>query len=275
MDTAGEESIGRNFVIGCRHSSYNRAYAYPNPSPERLACNPMTFVSGVLCPFAHAKTPAEMLKYCKSPAHTRDLALWSFTFLLAQSNPLFALYSKPPINLFLTFVLTTPPTPNAGTILQILATALIPQSLSTLPTLSPALTSGLLYKSRPSKCKGVLTNCTAAGVTNCAALALDIYFCTPSDMCCSKLGASRGGKLKDAKIVMQSRIVKRANVGRGTARLGPPVEPKSCVNLLSLYKHRLRLAVLVARNLVVPAVVEDAEVWLTVEAAVSMVLAVK
>jgi hypothetical protein len=174
----------------------------------------------------------------------------------------------------LTFVLTTPPTPKAGTILQILAALLFAQSLSTLPTLSPVLTSGLLYKSKPSRCSGVLANCTAAGVTNCAALALLIYFCTPSLIWASKEGASSGGRLNEAKMVMQSRIVKSAKVGNGTAREGP-VEPKSCVNLLSLYRQRARLAVLVARNFGVPAVVEDAGIEYRVEEAVSMVLAVK
>jgi hypothetical protein len=66
-----------------------------------------------------------------------------------------------PIIPFLTLVLTTPPTPNAGTILHILASALFPQFITTLPTLPsfpPIRASGLLYKSKPSRCNGVLTN---------------------------------------------------------------------------------------------------------------------
>lgn len=75
-------------------------------------------------------------------------------------------------------------------------------------------------------------------------------------------------------MVMQSRTVKRAKVGRGTGRL-EPAEPKSWVNLLSLYRQRARLEVETARNLVVPAVVEEAGVEWTVEDTVSIVLAVK
>ncbi|KAG9679804.1 hypothetical protein KCU87_g346, partial [Aureobasidium melanogenum] len=69
---------------------------------------------------------------------------------------------------FLTLVLTTPPTPNAGTMRAILANELFNQSLLTLAHLSlaPSVPS-LLYRSRPSRCKGVEINCTAAGARNC------------------------------------------------------------------------------------------------------------
>jgi hypothetical protein len=145
-------------------------------------------------------------------------------------------YAILPMNCFLTFVLTTPPTPKAGIILHIRAAELFAQSLSTLPTRPsgpPTAAPGLLYRSSPSRCSGVDTSCTAAGVTNCAALALLMYRCTPSLMCCSKLGARTVGRLKDANIVRQSRTVKRAKVGSGTGR-ADPAEPKSWVNLLSL-----------------------------------------
>jgi len=56
-------------------------------------------------------------------------------------------------------------------------------------------------------------------------------------------------------MVRQSRIVKSAKVGRGTGREGP-VEPKSCVKRLSLYKQSARFAPDVATNFEVPAVVE-------------------
>jgi hypothetical protein len=142
-------------------------------------------------------------------------------------------YSIAPINRFRTFMFTTPPTPKAGTILHIRAAALLAQSRNTFALRSPLLAPGRLYRSSPSKCSGVLTSCTAAGVINCAALALLTYRLTPSLMCASKLGASSGGRLKLAKMVRQSRTVKRANVGRGTGR-ADPAEPKSWVNLLSL-----------------------------------------
>lgn len=138
-------------------------------------------------------------------------------------------YSSRRIIFFLTFVLTTPPTPNAGMILHIRAAALFAQSrktLAALPSGPPTPTPDRLYKSSPSKCSGVESNCTAAGVMNCAALALLMYLCTPSLMCCSILGASSGGRLKDAKMVMQSRTVKRAKVGSGTGRF-EPVEPNN------------------------------------------------
>jgi hypothetical protein len=90
----------------------------------------------------------------------------------------------------------------------------------------------------------------------------------------SMRGASKGGRLKEAKMVRQSRTVKRANVGIGTGRLGP-LEPKSWVNWLSLYRQRARLDVDVATNLVVPAVVEPMGVLARTEAKVSMAFAVK
>jgi hypothetical protein len=93
-------------------------------------------------------------------------------------------------------------------------------------------------------------------------------------MCASKPGASSGGRLKEAKMVRQSRTVKRAKVGRGTGR-DEPAEPKICVNLLSLYRQSARLVVDVPRNLGVPAVVDEGGVECRVEEAVSMVLAVK
>lgn len=70
-------------------------------------------------------------------------------------------------------------------------------------------------------------------------------------------------------------MVNRANVGSGTGRLFVDAEPNSCVNLLSLYKHRARLVVEVARNLGVPAVVVCAGWEWMVEEKVSIVLAVR
>ena len=63
------------------------------------------------------------------------------------------------------------------------------------------------------------------------------------------------GMLKEAKMVRQSRMVKRAKVGRGTGREAPEVLPNIWVKRLSLYRQRARLEVEVARNLEVPAVV--------------------
>ena len=116
----------------------------------------------------------------------------------------------------------------------------------------------------------------AAGVANWATLAAETNFLTPSPMCLSSLGASRGGRLKEAKMVRQSRMVKRAKVGRGTGRLGPAeAAAKSCVNWLSLYRHRARFEAEVAANLVVPAVVLVKGVCVRADETVSIVLAVK
>ena len=43
----------------------------------------------------------------------------------------------------------------------------------------------------------------------------------------------RGGRLKEAKMVMESRRAKRAKLGNGTGR-GVPAAPKSFANWLSL-----------------------------------------
>lgn len=109
----------------------------------------------------------------------------------------------------LTFLLTTPPTPNAGTILHILATALIPQFFLMMPHLSPQVTTfpfmlGLLYRSKPRRCIGVLSSCTLAGATNCAIVAPLRLLLNSSVMPLSIIGPSKGGRLKEAKMVRQS-----------------------------------------------------------------------
>ena len=178
----------------------------------------------------------------------------------------------------LTFVLTTPPTPKAGMILPILASALFAQSLTTLLVLPSAPRQpapGRLYRSSPSKWSGVLNICTAAGVTNWAADAADMYFRTSDDMCRSKRGARRGGRLKEANMVRQSRTVKRAKVGSGTGRGEDADELKSWVKRLSLYRQSARFAELVARNFGVPAVVIVGGLFRKVDVAVSIVFAVR
>ncbi len=80
--------------------------------------------------------------------------------------------------------------------------------------------------------------------------------------------------MKLAKMVRQSRTVKRANVGSGTGRFAPLL-PKSWVNWLSLYRHRARFEVDVARNFDVPAVVLENWVSVRAEEMVSMLFAVK
>ena len=89
-----------------------------------------------------------------------------------------------------------------------------------------------------------------------------------------RTGPSRGGTLKDANIVRQSRNVKRAYDGRGTGRGGPP-GPKSLANAWSLKRQRPMFAVDEAANLAVPLVTCEEGLFWTVEVMVSSVLAVK
>ena len=119
--------------------------------------------------------------------------------------------SPTPIIFLRTPLLTTPPTPNAGTTLPILATLLPNQSLPTFATLalhnvpSPR---GLLYRSNPHRCNGVLNSCIPAGAKNCATPTLPTDFSTCSDS--GSNGAMSGGRLNEAKIVRESRSAKRA-----------------------------------------------------------------
>lgn len=143
-------------------------------------------------------------------------------------------HSNLSIKPFLTLIFTTPPKPKAGTIRPIRAKQLLAQSLATLPALSCHRTFSLLYKSSPSRCNGVLTNCTAAGVKNCAALALLMCLSRDSPKWRERCGAMSGGRLKEAKTVRQSLSVKRAKVAAGTGRGIWFGEPNICVNRLSL-----------------------------------------
>jgi len=73
-------------------------------------------------------------------------------------------------------------------------------------------------------------SCTLAGARNCAAEVRLIYFSAASES--GILGASRGGRLKDAKTVKQSRAAKRAYEAPGMGRA--ETVPKRRVNWLSL-----------------------------------------
>lgn len=117
------------------------------------------------------------------------------------------IYSNLPISARLTFIFTTPPMPNAGIILPILAAAQTPQLLLTCLQRSAIVSPCRLYRSSPSKCKGVDISCTAAGAANCAAVAPDME---NGSFRWSKYGASKGGTLKLAKMVRQSRAAKSA-----------------------------------------------------------------
>ena len=79
--------------------------------------------------------------------------------------------------------------------------------------------------------------------------------------------------MNDAKIVRQSRAAKRAYVTGGMGR-GDPV-PKILVNWLSLYRHKLRLAALVATNFEGPLEICAADLFCVVDLNVSSELAAR
>lgn len=131
---------------------------------------------------------------------------------------IFYISSIEPIIVALIRALRTPPTPNAGAMRAIRAPKLGIQSLLTRFHLSLTGTGavfpfvlgtgrrGRLYKSSPSRWIGVETICTAEGITNCATFA----FATAEGATKSGIeGASRGGRLNDAKIVRESRAQNR------------------------------------------------------------------
>src|SRR5690242_9277784 len=210
-----------HYIMRSRNAQERRVHAYTMPVPC-TACRRRQQ--------QHKKRRECNQSFCSLPTRTPEHHL-----LLLLSARVY--YSSRPINPALTFVLTTPPTPNAGTIRPILASALLAQFLATWPTrpsAPPMLAPGRLYRSSPSRCRGVLTNWMAAGVTNCATLAPVTYLFIWSLMWASTFGAKSGGRLNEAKMVRESRTMKRANVESGTGRLGPLLLPKRWVNWLSL-----------------------------------------
>ena len=110
-----------------------------------------------------------------------------------------------------TSLLTTPPTPKAGTILPMRARLQPNQSRRTTLSLSlqVAWPRGRLYRSKPSRCNGVLKSCMAAGARNWAVLARLMCFSSSAPKP-GRRGAISGGRLKLAKTVMESRMAKRA-----------------------------------------------------------------
>lgn len=88
-------------------------------------------------------------------------------------------------------------------------------------------------------------------------------------------GAIMGGRLKDAKIVRESRRANNAYEILGIAATGDEGGPPNILaNCESLYTHRDMLTDEVARNFVVPDVIVEAGFAETVDKAVSTVLAV-
>jgi hypothetical protein len=86
------------------------------------------------------------------------------------------------------------------------------------------------------------------------------------------------GKLKEAKMVRQSRTAKRAYDSFGTTAAAAAAEedaPNMRAKHESLYTHRLMLTDDVARNLDVLGVTVEAGLEVTVECKVSTVLAVE
>ncbi len=165
--------------------------------------------------------------------------------------------SHRPTKLFLTPALTTPPTPKAGMILHIRAKLLISQSFLTFVkrALQPIIALRL-YKSSPSRCSGVDASCIAAGARNCAALARLTFFSTPS--LSGRRGAIIGGRLNEAKIVMESRSANSAYVAGGITLLTDVFGPNIFANCESLIRPSDMLMLDVATNFGTPAVVVSA-----------------
>ncbi|CAD6565855.1 MAG: hypothetical protein ASARMPRED_008014 [Alectoria sarmentosa] len=101
-----------------------------------------------------------------------------------------------------------PQLPRAGSGVLSVATAVGGDGHATLVLHGVPLPMGLLYKSNPHKCNGVLNSCIPAGARNCATLTLLTDFSTSSDI--GSKGAMSGGRLNDAKMVRESRIAKSA-----------------------------------------------------------------
>lgn len=88
-------------------------------------------------------------------------------------------------------------------------------------------------------------------------------------------GAIKGGRLKEAKMVIESRMANRAYDSLGIAAAGDEEGPPNILaNWESLYTQRLILTEEVAMNLVLPEVTAEAFFDETVEDIVSTVFAV-
>ena len=147
-----------------------------------------------------ARFPSSKRQACCTPAKSLSTCI---------SSPHYSTYSSLETNPLLIFALTTPPTPKAGTILHILAAVLTTQFFFTIFHLSHQVTPppARLYISKPSKCNGVLKSCTPAGARNCAIVCPFKLFSRDWLIFLLITGPSRGGRLKLAKIVRQSRHV--------------------------------------------------------------------
>lgn len=180
------------------------------------------------------------------------------------------------IRLSLTLAFTTPPTPNAGIILAIRAMTLIAQFFLIMIQRwrQWILGSCRLYKSSPSRCRGVLSSCTVAGAANCAIVWPFMYCCNSGLNWRVMDGPIKVGTLKEAKIVKQSRIVKRVRDEEGTVS-GLAWEPKSCANFASLNKLSPTFVIEEAINLATPLETSSRGRFIIFELNVSAALAVK
>lgn len=100
-----------------------------------------------------------------------------------------------------------------------------------------------------------------------------MLFSTPS--LSGSSGAIKGGRLKDAKIVIESLKAKSAYVAGGIALLTLPLVPNILANCESLTRPSDMFTADVATNFGTPAVVVSAGRFDNVEETVSRVLAVR
>ena len=130
---------------------------------------------------------------------------------------------------------------------------------------------------------GVLTICIAAGVRNCAVAILPdsvemmrLKRSLTEGGSSASFGAMMEGRLKEAKIVMESLAAKRAKESFGMVAAGPDDGlPKSRANWLSLYTHIDMLTAEVAKNLDAFEATVSAGLPARVEVTVSTLFAVK
>lgn len=98
-----------------------------------------------------------------------------------------------------------------------------------------------MYKSSAIKCRGTANACITMGVANWAAR-------RPVAGSEEKIGANKGGRMKEPKIVKLSLPAKSAKLVQGTDREGAPTLANIFANAISFTALKEILVALVAKN---------------------------